>query len=290
MNLSNKPNELVPIIFQSEDKNVQSDLSTTPTQEVPKAKNLKEYLLKFCSCFKKLTQKTKKISLLPPEIHQNQKTLVLDLDETLVHSSIQSLEKYDLKLSIEVDGKDLDIYVLIRPGTQEFLERLAKIYEIVIFTASIKDYAEPVIDFIDKNKVVTSRLFRNDCVYYNGNYIKNLSHLGRDLKKVIIVDNSPISYSFHPFNAIAIDSWFDDKTDYKLFDVLQILEMIAPAESVPDVLKYFYTEKVEVSPKTVTLRMEKYYNERSIINSPKSFIPASFDFKLPTYNNKTLSA
>ena len=65
-------------------------------------------------------------------------------------------------------------------------------------------YADPVADLLDKWDVFHSgfRLFRESCVFHKGNYVKDLSKLGRDLPQVIIVDNSPASYIFHPENAV----------------------------------------------------------------------------------------
>lgn len=63
-------------------------------------------------------------------------------------------------------------------------------------------YADPVSDLLDKWGAFRSRLFRESCVFHRGNYVKDLSRLGRDLDKVIIVDNSPASYVFHPDNAV----------------------------------------------------------------------------------------
>ena len=75
----------------------------------------------------------------------NKKTLILDLDETLVHSSFNPPENPDLTLPVEIDGSINHVYVLVRPGTLEFLEVLSEYYEIVIFTASMQKYAEPLM-------------------------------------------------------------------------------------------------------------------------------------------------
>lgn len=64
-------------------------------------------------------------------------------------------------------------------------------------------YADPVADLLDKWDVFASRLFRESCVFHRGNYVKDLSRLGRELHKIIIVDNSPASYVFHPDNAVS---------------------------------------------------------------------------------------
>ena len=66
----------------------------------------------------------------------------------------------------------------------------------------LRQYADPVADLLDKSGVFTWRLFRESCVYHHGNYVKNLDIIGRDLNKMIIIDNSPASYSFHPNNAV----------------------------------------------------------------------------------------
>jgi RNA polymerase II subunit A small phosphatase-like protein len=79
----------------------------------------------------------------------NKKTLVLDLDETLVHSSFKPPEQPDIVLPVEIEGKTCYVYVLVRPGAITFLEELAEIYELVIYTASLSKYAEPLMKILD---------------------------------------------------------------------------------------------------------------------------------------------
>ena len=74
---------------------------------------------------------------------------------------------------------------------------------IVIIECLIFQYADPVADLLDKWDVFHSRLFRESCVFHRGNYVKDLSRLGRELHKILIVDNSPASYIFHPDNAVS---------------------------------------------------------------------------------------
>jgi carboxy-terminal domain RNA polymerase II polypeptide A small phosphatase len=81
--------------------------------------------------------------------HRHKKTLVLDLDETLVHSSFKPPEQPDIVLPVEIEGKVCYVYVLIRPGAVQFLEQLAEHYELVIFTASLSKYAEPLMKILD---------------------------------------------------------------------------------------------------------------------------------------------
>ena len=77
--------------------------------------------------------------LLPPKHvkHQHKKTLVLDLDETLVHSDISPMNNSDIILRIEFENTLNDIHVLVRPGTTEFIKHMGELFEVVIFTASL---------------------------------------------------------------------------------------------------------------------------------------------------------
>ena len=151
--------------------------------------------------------------LLPPNLTQK-KTLVLDLDETLVHSQFGPFNiPSDVVINIEIENELHDIHVLIRPGVKEFLEKMAEIFEIVIFTASISKYAGPLLDLLDKKKFCNFRLFREHCTLLNSSFVKDLKKLGRDLKDVIIVDNSPLAYLLNSDNGLPIMTWFDDKND-----------------------------------------------------------------------------
>ncbi|XP_059906696.1 carboxy-terminal domain RNA polymerase II polypeptide A small phosphatase 1-like isoform X2 [Gadus macrocephalus] len=144
--------------------------------------------------------------------------VVLDLDETLVHSSFK-------------------VYVLKRPHVDEFLKRMGELFECVLFTASLAKYADPVSDLLDKWGAFRSRLFRESCVFHRGNYVKDLSRLGRDLDKVIIVDNSPASYVFHPDNAVPVASWFEDMSDTELLDLIPFFEHLSKVDNVYTFLK-----------------------------------------------------
>lgn len=77
--------------------------------------------------------------------------MVLDLDETLVHSSFKAPESPDIVLPVDIDGRICNVYVLVRPGCVRFLNEMAKYYEVVIFTASLSKYADPLMDILDRN-------------------------------------------------------------------------------------------------------------------------------------------
>ena len=99
-------------------------------------------------------------------------------------------------LPVEIDGQICTIYVLVRPDVASFLINMHKIYELVIFTASLSKYAEPLMQHLDPGKMCSYLLFREHCTYFNNAYVKDLTRLGRPMKDVIIVDNSPVAYLF----------------------------------------------------------------------------------------------
>jgi len=177
--------------------------------------------------------------LLPPQKpeHTGMKCLVLDLDETLVHSSFKPIPDPDFTVDIELEGVTHRVYVLKRPGVDHFLREVGKKFEIVVFTASLAKYADPLLDVLDKDRVVYYRLFREACVQHYGNYVKDLRQLGRPLESSIIVDNSPFSYMFQPENAIPILTWFHDKNDRQLYDLLPFLDSLVSEPNVVPVLQ-----------------------------------------------------
>jgi carboxy-terminal domain RNA polymerase II polypeptide A small phosphatase len=120
----------------------------------------------------------------------------LDLDETLVHSSFVQTHTADFIVKIDDEHGKCQIFVKFRPGAKKFIEAMSKIYEVVIFTASMSSYASPVIDALDEAGYEFYKLFREHCKYSKETnlYIKDLSRLGRDPKDMIIIDNIPQSY------------------------------------------------------------------------------------------------
>ncbi|KAL8163930.1 UNVERIFIED_CONTAM: CTD (Carboxy-terminal domain, RNA polymerase II, polypeptide A) small [Gekko kuhli] len=170
-----------------------------------------------------------------PEVTQQDKgriCVVIDLDETLVHSSFKPINNADFIVPVEIEGTTHQVYVLKRPFVDEFLRRMGELFECVLFTASLAKYADPVTDLLDKCGVFRARLFRESCVFHQGCYVKDLSRLGRDLRKTLILDNSPASYIFHPENAVPVQSWFDDMADTELLNLIPIFEELSAAEDV----------------------------------------------------------
>lgn len=188
-------------------------------------------------------------------------TLVLDLDETLVHCSIDAIPNPDLQFPVEFSGQTFNVYVKIRPFLKHFMEQVSRLYEIVIFTASQRVYADKLLDTLDPthtqiqyyylfNILYRFRLFRDSCICVNGNYMKDLNVLGRDVNKCIIVDNSPHAFGYQVDNGIPINSWFDDENDNELLKLLPFLIRLSKSDQVQSEIRnrYHLHKFVENSP------------------------------------------
>jgi len=179
--------------------------------------------------------------LIPEQTEEmsGRKLLVLDLDETLVHSCFQPVANSDFIIPIVIEGVRHTVYVLKRPFVDDFLYEMSKIYEIVVFTASVALYANPLLDLLDTRKVISHRLFREHCTFVDGSYVKDLSRLGRDMGDIIIIDNSKNCYKFQPENAMPSITWLEDKRDNQLVRMIPYLVRIGQEQQVYNVLKEF---------------------------------------------------
>ncbi|KAJ4787707.1 CTD small phosphatase-like protein [Rhynchospora pubera] len=164
-------------------------------------------------------------------------TLVLDLDETLVHSTkggCNNVANSFIMYNFRIMHDNIPIYVMERPHLRCFLERVAGLFEIVIFTAGTRIYASKVLNELDpEGKFFSRRFYRDSCKpFMEGGYVKDLTILGVDLAKVAIIDNTPKVYRLQRENGIPIKSWYDDPSDIELIRLLPFLETLAEADDV----------------------------------------------------------
>ena len=195
--------------------------------------------LKLISLFPKEENYIKEIEkisqsfLLKENNNPNKKTLILDLDETLIHSDLDFIfKKHITTLYFDSDEegnleKNIPIPLILRPNLFEFLNNVYEKYELIIFTASNKNYADKIIDYIEKDKKYFSlRLYREHCIFIKpGIYIKDLRIFNnRNLKNVILIDNSIFSFANQLNNGILITSFYNDKCDSFLLSLIDYLE------------------------------------------------------------------
>ena len=203
---------------------------------------------------------------LPPD-SKYKFTVVLDMDETLGHfisNEIKSKyfnnygylvneDKYNF--SNNYDNKDkLKVGIfLIRPYAKYFLEELNNLfYEIVIFTAGTKEYCDKILDILDlNNNLIKYRLYRSHLSLRNiNNDVKDLSLLGRNLNKIIIIDNLPENYKLQEDNGLPINSWFGDINDSSLKNLLTIMKFISE-KNVKDVREVVRNIKTQFKNKKI---------------------------------------
>jgi Dullard-like phosphatase family protein len=168
-------------------------------------------------------------------------TLVLDLDETLVHSTMEHCDDADFTFPVFFDTKEHMVYVKKRPHVHMFLEKMAEMFEVVIFTASQSVYADQLLDMLDPGKkLFARRFFRESCVFTDRSYTKDLTVVGVDLAKVAIIDNTPEVFQLQVNNGIPIESWYNDPSDEALPRLIPFLETLAVADDVrPIIAKKF---------------------------------------------------
>jgi CTD small phosphatase-like protein 2 len=164
------------------------------------------------------------------------KTLVFDMDETLIHcvDDIEA-ENPQFIIKVPIDGEDVEAGINVRPYALEWLETVNQKFEVVVFTASHQSYADAVLDFIDPDgDLIQKRLYRDSCYETeDGVYIKDLRIFGnRDLKDVIIVDNAVYSFGFQLNNGIPIIPYYHDPNDEELFHLIPFLEILAYAPDI----------------------------------------------------------
>ena len=173
--------------------------------------------------------------------YEDKKTLILDLDETLIHAKEDAK---DCHISLDI-GKGKIIGVNIRPFVYDLLKFASSEFEVIVFTASSKNYADCIIDHIDPTRnLVHHRIYRDSCFEYQGNFIKNIGRIAnRDLKDVVIVDNCLVSFCMQVDNGIPISNWYEDLNDIQLKILMDYLKVLIVTNDVRVVNQRFFALK-----------------------------------------------
>ena len=201
-----------------------------------------------------ITNNVKDYAPFLPNINKKYKyTLVLDMDETLVHFFFT---------------KNIGMF-FIRPYCFEFLNQLNELYEIITFTAGTKEYADHILNILDQgNQIIKYRLYRQHVTILGCSVYKDLNKLGRDLSKVIIIDNMKDNFKMQPNNGLYVKTWINDINDYQFKDLLKILKDIVLLKVI-DVRPII--EKINEKINKENNLINPYYNIKveSIINEIK---------------------
>ena len=167
------------------------------------------------------------------------KLLLIDLDETLVHSEFRNKDNYkalDLftknskchskTFSYSDENYIYYIDVFFRPHLKNFLKEVSKYFDLAIFTAAMKCYADIIIDYIDpKNELFQFRLYRDACIPLQQRlYIKDLRIIkDYDPMNVILMDNSLYSFMNQPSNGMLVNSFYTNHKDTQLISAKNFL-------------------------------------------------------------------
>ena len=170
------------------------------------------------------------------DVPSKKKIAIFDLDETMAHSEFKNIEKAQNIITVKPPSrKEVKIGLNIRPHLKEALDLIKKHYFIIVYSASDRSYADPVLNFIDPNNdYFQYRLYRSHCIYSKVKdddkiklYIKDLSIFKNvDLKDMVIIDNSILSYAYHLNNGIPIVPYYKGEKDYELMFLAGYLSSI----------------------------------------------------------------
>ncbi|GLJ15256.1 hypothetical protein SUGI_0249640 [Cryptomeria japonica] len=168
------------------------------------------------------------------------KTIVLDIKKTTIKVSFSPLPYYDFTLPLQ-DNPNITCYVQKRPGLDQLLQQLIKInFKIVIFPSTTKEFADPILERIDINNSIDLRLYRDSYdIEAQGVAIKDLSKLGRDLKKFFMVDNELESYKLQPENAFPVKPFYGEFIDRYLFRVIDLCKIVVMCSDVRDTIRTY---------------------------------------------------
>ncbi|EES03078.1 hypothetical protein SORBI_3003G179400 [Sorghum bicolor] len=140
-----------------------------------------------------------------------------------------------------IGGHAVTFYVVKRPGVEAFLCAAAEIFEVVVFTAGLQEYASLVLDRLDPDReVFAHRLYRGACRDADdGRLVKDLAATGRALDRAVIVDDNPNAYALQPENAVPVAPFVDDDNDQELQRVMAFLDVAAGYEDTREAIRYY---------------------------------------------------
>ncbi|CAD8144134.1 unnamed protein product [Paramecium pentaurelia] len=192
--------------------------------------------ISFKQCtYSKIIYKPKPVTI-PNDLKDTKKyTLLFDLDETLVHCTLDLKLPCDKKLIIKLSQDEtFQVGVSVRPGLQMMLELLEPNFEIIVFTASHGQYAKRIVEYIDPKRIISRVLSREHCCFSDqGLYVKDLSIIkNRSISRTLLVDNSAISYYYQFDNGVPIIPFYENKQDKQLLHLAKYLNGMVGTDDI----------------------------------------------------------
>ena len=181
------------------------------------------------------------------------KILVLDLDETLIHTSSFPPHK-DVK-SLTFEFQDKKEYVFLRPDVEEFLNKATEMFQVFIFTAGTKGYADPILDELCPQIDQLHRFYRDSCKFSSKKVKKDLRKFGKSLAQVIMIDDNRHMKETYPGNTIYIDRWNGTPADDTL--MTSIMPILVECSKVDDVRPIIKRYKRKLLPSSERFNLEK---------------------------------
>lgn len=159
------------------------------------------------------------------------KTIIFDLDETLIISGEEN--EFSTTVPVYADTP-FKVHIRLRPYAKECLAEASRLFEVFIFTASQRNYADAIIDHLDpEGTLIQQRLYRDDCILTaEGFFLKDLRIINRSLEKIVIVDNSVWSFARQLDNGIPVQPWSGDPFDVELRNLIPYLKVLDLAKDV----------------------------------------------------------
>lgn len=160
------------------------------------------------------------------------KLLLFDLDETLAHCvrTENPEQEPDVQLQIRLQsGGKFKASFNIRPYTHEMLREVNKYYEVAVFTASHKWYADEILNYIDPTgELIQHRFYRESCIKTEDSvYLKDLRIIKNvAMKDMILVDNAVYGFGQQLSNGVPITPFKEDKNDKEFLSLMRFLVRI----------------------------------------------------------------
>jgi len=202
-------------------------------RQSPSKRLLETYLsLKVASNLPRVDPNTSQTLRLPPPLKA--KTVVFDLDETLIHRC-EVISEAEVVLKVTLPSREVvSVGVNVRPYALNCLQTLSQDWEIIVFTASQRCYADAILDYLDPNsELIAHRLYREHCLHFGSTAVKDLRILPhRKLSNTIIIDNSAHSFAYQLDNGIPIRPWKNNPKDRELLKLAGYLHRLTKLNDV----------------------------------------------------------